>query len=250
MPNLTFFLGEPLQYKEGIQIYPPTLKDSLNPKFGQFQAILTLSQEEIEDMFEQQLKDDKDFVVPTPFEFLILNAYNSPQYEQIAKEAFIFFIKKPITFLFDQKKIIIGDLEEEIKKINSLDDLVFLEEEEFIFFQNKIREALGQKELPPPDPNMHPKKKRMLALARFRDKVKAKQNAKNGLSFDNTVVALCCMNLGLNPLNIGELSYCAFSSLLACYQNKEKYELDIQSLLAGADSKKVHPKYWIRDLNE
>jgi hypothetical protein len=38
--------------------------------------------------------------------------------------------------------------------------------------------------------------------------------------------------------------------LTSMYQGKEKYELDIDSLLAGADSKKVKPKYWIKNLDD
>jgi hypothetical protein len=33
------------------------------------------------------------------------------------------------------------------------------------------------------------------------------------------------------------------------YQGKEKYQLDVDSLLAGADSKKIKPEYWIRNLD-
>jgi hypothetical protein len=33
-------------------------------------------------------------------------------------------------------------------------------------------------------------------------------------------------------------------------QQKEAYDIDIRSLLAGADSKKVKPKYWIRNIDE
>ena len=46
------------------------------------------------------------------------------------------------------------------------------------------------------------------------------------------------------------MSYVSMGAILAVYQNKEKYELDIDSLLAGADSKKIKPKYWIRNLEE
>jgi hypothetical protein len=53
------------------------------------------------------------------------------------------------------------------------------------------------------------------------------------------------MEMGLNPLNIGELSYAAIGPLMSMYQDKEKYGIDIDMLLAGADSKKIHPKYWI-----
>jgi hypothetical protein len=58
------------------------------------------------------------------------------------------------------------------------------------------------------------------------------------------------MGIGITPLNIGEMSYVSIQAILAQYQNKEKYQIDIDSLLAGADSKKIKPKYWIRNLEE
>lgn len=58
------------------------------------------------------------------------------------------------------------------------------------------------------------------------------------------------MGIGITPLNIGELSYAALMKLLERYQFKEKYDIDIKSLLAGADSSKVKPKYWISNLDD
>ena len=58
------------------------------------------------------------------------------------------------------------------------------------------------------------------------------------------------MGIGLTPLNIGEMSYVSMQAILNQYQAKEKYKIDIDSLLAGADSKKIKPKYWIRNLEE
>jgi hypothetical protein len=67
--------------------------------------------------------------------------------------------------------------------------------------------ACGQKSVDPPNPNEHPKIKAMKAKARYRDKVKAKQNAKNGITLFTTMASICCMGIGLTPLNIGEMSY-------------------------------------------
>jgi hypothetical protein len=50
-------------------------------------------------------------VYPTPFEFLLGNCYNSLEFRMIAIEAFEFFCHTKIAFLFEEKKIIIGDLE-------------------------------------------------------------------------------------------------------------------------------------------
>lgn len=55
------------------------------------------------------------------------------------------------------------------------------------------------------------------------------------------------MGIGITPLNIGEMSYAAFTPIMKMCQEKEKYDIDIRSLLAGADSKKIRPKYWIRN---
>ena len=45
----------------------------------------------------------------------------------------------------------------------------------------------------------------MKAKARYRDKIKAKKG--NGLDLGTTLVSICCMGIGLTPLNIGKISY-------------------------------------------
>ena len=57
------------------------------------------------------------------------------------------------------------------------------------------------------------------------------------------------MGIGITPLNIGELSYASIGVIMNMMQDKEKYDIDIRSLLARASSKKVKPKYWIRNLD-
>jgi hypothetical protein len=46
------------------------------------------------------------------------------------------------------------------------------------------------------------------------------------------------------------MSYSAISDIMTKYQDKEKYCLDIRTILAGGDSKKINPKYWIRNSDE
>jgi hypothetical protein len=80
-----------------------------------------------------------------------------------------------------------------------------------------------------------------------RDIIKARSGKNGGISFYTSLVSICYMNIGITPLNIGEMSYACISDLIRVYQEKEKYELDVKALLAGADSKKIKPKYWIRN---
>ena len=247
MSNPAIFIGEPLNFKNKIKIYPPTVRDIVtNDFYGQFVKILTFSQDEILEEFLNQ----KDKKMPTPFEFLLINCYHSREFFYMTQAAFEFFIHEKISISYQHKVIIFG---EEISKeiaIEELHGMRRLEESEFFDFQNAIREACGNPKLKqeePPNPNEDPRITEMKAKARRRDRIKAKQGAKNGISLQTTLVAICCMGIGITPLNIGEMSYAAIGPIMSMLQDKEKYDIDIKSLLAGADSKKIKPKYWIRN---
>ena len=243
MINVGFLLGYPVDFKHICMVYPPKVKDVVtNQNYNIYSRLLTFSQEEIEDEYVKAQLDLKELL--SPFEYILNNAYNNLQFKQLLEQAFFLFTHEQIMILFEQKQIMIGD----IKEIKSVNELRILKEEDYFEFQNLIREAVGGKMIPPPNPNEDPRVKAIKAKARYRDYLKAKQG--KGLNLKTTLSSICCMGFGLNPLNIGELSYAAIPALIATYQEKEKYELDVDSLLAGADAKKVKPKYWIRNLDE
>lgn len=245
MINPAVFIGAPLSYKQ-FKIYPPKVKEvAANPFYSQYLRILTFSQEEIEDEFVEKKIDIEK--MPTPFEFLLANCYNSKKVTLLTKEAFKFFMKIDVEFFYEAKVIVVGNLKEILAESKSIDDLVLIKEEDFFDIQNLIREASGEKKVEKPNPNEDPRIKKIKAKARYRDKVKAKQN--KGISLSTCLTAICCMGVGITPLNIGEMSYAAVTTIMDMYQEKEKYHLDVDSLLAGADSKKIKPKYWIRNLD-
>lgn len=251
MSKELFFINQPAEFKPGIKVYPPTVKDVIiNDKFNAYCQLITYSQEKVEDEFLETNHPLEQY--PTPLEFLLCNSYNNKEYETVAKEAFRFFIHDEVTFLYELKIILIGDLEQTLKAVKSLDDLPMIKEEDFFDFQNLVRMSIGAKQIEPPVEDEDPYIKEMKRRARRRDHLKAKQAEKsaNGVSFFTSLVSICCMGVGISPLNIGEMSYTAFNSIMRKYQDKEKYELDIDSLLAGADSKKIKPQYWIRNFEE
>jgi hypothetical protein len=67
-----------------------------------------------------------------------------------------------------------------------------------------------------------------------------------GINLETNLMAICCMNMGLNPLNIGKISLASVGKLTEMYQNKEKYDIDTRALIAGADAKKIKLSYWIK----
>ena len=249
MSNANFFLGHPVPFKEKCFIYPPTINDSLkNADFAAYRYLLTLSQEDIEDDYVKNNPSASTLEMLTPLEFLLNNAYHSKEFERLARRAFEFFIHQPVTFFYEQKAVLIGELQEVISKGTKLENFIMITEDDYFEFQNTIRLSLGEEVVEPPNPNEHPKVKAMKAKARYRDKIKAKKGM--GVELCTSLAAICCMNVGLSPLTVGEITFVALRELTSTYQNKEKYELDINSLLAGADSKRVKPKYWITNSNE
>jgi hypothetical protein len=65
-------MGEPLDFKGKLKIYPPRIKDVVtNPNFGVFYKVLTITQDDIQDELKDKLREGEK--MPTPFEYLILN---------------------------------------------------------------------------------------------------------------------------------------------------------------------------------
>ena len=243
------FLGLPIDFKGLFKVYPPTVNQTLDvPDFDKFLSLLTISQEDIEDQLFNA--DDEISIkkgqIPTPYQYLAKVCEAGNEYLDIIQRGFKFFTHIELTFIPEKEFFLIGNLEEILQSIQSLEDLPILTPELFFDFQNTIRLVMGREEVEPYDYNQHPRARRMRAKARYRDRIKAKQNAKTD-SLINSLASICCMGIGLTPLNIGEMSYAAISTITTKYQKKEKYTLDIDSLLAGADSKKVKPKYWMSE---
>ena len=241
MIDAAVFIQEPLLFKRKIKVYPPTVREvTTNPDFNLLYKLLTLTQEEIEKEVKPKLGEGEK--MPTVLEYLILNCQFTNGFIQILNESFLFFCKSSINFDPNQMALILIDKEGQ--------PYASLFEEDFFDFQNCVREVIGVKKIvpePPPDPNEDPRITEIKRRARERDRIKAKQGNKNGLSFSTCLVAICCMGIGITPLNIGELSYASIGPIMNMMQEKEKYDIDVRSLLAGADSKKVKPKYWIRE---
>ena len=236
------FIQEPLVFKNTIKIYPPTVREVVsNPNFNLYLKLLTITQEEIQEELAGKISPETQ--LPTPFEYLISHCQYTNGFEQLVKEALGFFCKTKVDFDYREQSIYL--LTDE--------NTACIQEIDFFDFQNQIRQACGVKVVAPPipiDPDENPEIRRIKELARKRDAIKAKHQAEKGLSLSTCLVAICCMGIGITPLNIGELSYAAVGQLMSMMQEKEKYDMDIRSILAGADSKKIKPKYWIRNIDE
>lgn len=255
-----FFTGRPHNFYNLCNIYPPTINDFLDTKeIGVYRELLLHSQEDISDQWDEELvsgkkpdafeqlinlaKSHSTQNAPTPFQYLLILAKSNPSLEEQAVKGFKFFIHEDVSFLYDMDAIIIGDLEQELNLITDINQLRLLTEEKYFEFQNLCRQALGEKTIEPPVKDEDPRVARIKKLGRKRDKIAAK---KNGIDFGTSLAAICCMGLGINPLNIGEMSKCAIQALTEMFQNREKYDIDIRSLQNGADPNDIKVQYWMK----
>ena len=248
MTDPYFFMGMPRPFKNICQIYPPSILEVLKTDlFSIYTTLLTTSEYDLMISYlekNEQIPND----ILTPCEYLMNLTYNSTELMVLARQAIEFFTHETCYILPERKEIVFIDVDSELENIESVEDLRILKEEDFFDFQNMIRAAIGAQTEKPINPNENPRIRQMKAKARWRDNVKKQKS--EGLNLGSLLASICCMNLGINPLNIGELSYSAIATLVQFYQNKEEYEINIQSLLAGADSKKVQLKHWMRNIED
>ena len=239
------FLGYPIDFKDICQIYPPTVNDVCgNKDFLIYQSLFTMTQEELEDAYVDSAGATN---VPTPFQYLLMNYYQDETMREKIEDGFMKFVHEPVTIVPEIEMLLIGKSEDELDPDVDLENPRLLTEENFFDFQNAIRMVMGERAAEPPDPDEDPRVKRIKAKARYRERLKAKRQ--KGPQFGTLLAAICCMGIGLSPLNIGEMSYACVHWLISMEQQREEYDIDIRALLAGADSKKVKPKYWIKNID-
>ena len=253
MPNPNAFLGLPQNFKNKFKVYPASIKEVVgNEYFPMYRSIFSTSADDIQDAIKKSGGNTQE-KIPSPFEYLLINCYYDQQFYEYARSAFEFFTHKKMWIWFEKKIVVIEENEPEDKSSLSIENLILLTEDEYFDFQNAIRASLGEKTIAPPepiDPDENPMIAEIKARGRERDRLKARRAAKDGISLDVILTAICCMGIGITPLNIGEMSYAAIGPIMNMMQEKEKYDIDIRSLLAGADSKKIKPKYWIRNTDK
>ena len=246
MINEKIFLGYPIDFKDICKIYPPKVKDVCgDADFAFCQTLFTITQEELEDAYVNENVPQ----IPTPFQYLLMNYHQDEGAQSKILYGFKKIIGEPVTIVPELEVVIIGKAEEDLDPNVDLENPRTIDSKNYFDFQNKVREAFGSKPVEKPEEDLDPRVRRYKAKIRASERILAKKKS-NSTNFGTLLAAICCMGIGLTPLNIGEISYACVPWIIGMSQQKEEYDIDIRALLAGADKKKVKPKYWIKDLNE
>ena len=239
------FIGAPLIFENMFLIKPLTVFDRINlgDKYMEYLNLLCLSETDLEEILTEKIGDEKDKLTKiTPFDYLMLSADYNESFLLKLKEAFFTFIQQDIFIIPKARQVFVGKMEEN----NIIDNSNFSKFQHFLRLQN----CLEEEEEIPENENYMQKKFRLRRQELKKAKQKQAEKSGNKIDFLDLMESLCLMNIGITWENIKDLPIFTFYSLLSRYQVKEKYSIDIDSLLAGADSKKIKLKYWMSHKEE
>ena len=121
------FLKLPQKFKNLCIIYPPTINDVLKEETKGLINILTISQEEIDDLFVDKVdQQGKPIISPSVLEYFLVNCMYNKTFEQQFIKSFELFIHEPVSILYDVQSIIIGDLQKETLRVKEIKDFRIL----------------------------------------------------------------------------------------------------------------------------
>ena len=238
------FIGKPAPLKEICLVYPLSAYQVLNltqEKYNLYLNLLTMSDEDLKDIFEEKKIEYNN---ETVFSHIMTGCANDGNFLLDVKRAFFTFIREKVQILPESGVIIVGNIKE--KRI--IDENAFLELQNILRLQNRIE----LEELPPENEDeMHKKfRLRRKALKKAKKKKAQKEaNSENSIDFYAIIKSLI-INKVINYEDLDKFCVFAIHELFDMAQAQEEYKNQIRFICAGADSKKMKLKYWIKNSYE
>ncbi|MBR2430660.1 hypothetical protein IKB17_04285 [bacterium] len=238
-----FFVGIPTEIGNICKVYPVTVREiaTIGAKnFYSYLNLFTLDKEDIDEFLQQQGVEER----LTPFQFTLINANEDKQYLENLEKAFKFFLhEEQITVLVDNEAIILGDINE---------GRVLMEEDfntvcAIIIEQNMVNKSSAEERMNNPS---DAKAAQIIKKIKEGRKIREKKSSDSNLNFIDLVASLAAKGNGLNAINVWDLTYYAFNDQFKRMQMIEQYDNARQSILAGADPKKVKIEYWLRPIEK
>jgi phenylalanyl-tRNA synthetase alpha subunit len=236
-----FLCGLPTEIEGLCLVYPLKLREIAQvgiKNFYTYLNIFTLSKEDVDEFVAQ----NNWKIDISPFQFHLGNALADQHYYKDFCEAFKLFLHvADITILQENEAIILDNDRNRVMK-----------EEQFNVIQQIIRaqncvdnedDVVGNKPA-------NEKAAEIIRKIQEGKRIRAKNKKESSLEFYDLVASLAAGGNNLNIINVWDLTYYAFNDQFRRMQMKEEYENNVQSLLAGADSKKIKLKHWIRKIQD
>lgn len=214
-------------------VYPASLKEIAElgiEKYFKYVNLCTITKVDIE-----KITKEKDL---EPFDFIFINCAFKEEFKNDFIDALKFFVREEILFLKEIESFVIGSFEE--SRLLTRDN--FKEFQEIIYSQNFFDETIKS--------NGENESAKIIKekLAKSRAKVaKIKSNYSEQIEFADLISALAIKS-SLNIFEIWNISYYTFNEQFKRMRLLEQYDTSLQSIMAGADPKKVKLEDWIKKI--
>jgi hypothetical protein len=226
--------GMPIQMPDnGFLVYPATLLDIASigtKKFFSYLNLITIDKIDLERMTNGQ-----EIV---PFDFFYINCLNNPEFLQDFLSILKFFVKSEVKFLPDFYSFIIEDsvgLGNFLTTENMEDFQIILRVQNFISTDDKPTKENASAKL------INKKLRDAKAIV---DRIKS---AGNQVELADLISALT-VNTTINIKDVWSLTYYTLNDQFKRMRLLEQYNTSLQSIMAGADPKKIELKDWIQNI--
>lgn len=199
-------------------------------KYFKYVNILTIN-----DLDIKKILSDADISI---FDFVFLNCSQKNDFNDLFLEALNYFIKEEIIFVAEIESFVVGPFGEQR----------FLTRDNFSEFQEIIKSQnfLNDKDKPTSEDEAAKRIKQSLAKSREKiAKIKGKSEEKIEIS---DLIASLAINTSLSIDRIWNITYYTFNDQFKRMRLLEQYDTGLQSILAGADPKKVKLEDWIKNI--
>lgn len=244
---LKFQKGSPVLFDDLCAIKSHTLGEIVDIGYDTFRNYIKVILME-KPIIEEKTELSEIIEDLSTFQYFLMTTQIDNEMNNIARDAFRFFIGENVTFSLDPSYIIIGDLAEDRK----------MEEETFYEFRRIIKrlyfieleqdEIIINKDDPP---HLKRIKKQMIKnrerVARAKAKAKSNDGSDN-IELSDLVGSVTFGGCNLNMENIWNITYYSFRDQLKRMGWHEKFDINNRAALAGAKLKKSQLNHWIKNI--
>jgi len=234
--KLKLLAGVPIEMSDfTCLVYPFTLKDIAilgSEKFFKYLNLLTISKEEVKRVIGKESVSS--------FDFILLNCVGNDFFKNEFMQALKIFIREDILLVPDLECFIIGKFEDNrtLNK-NNFNEFQFILQTQNFLTDQKV-EFRGEDEIA---------RRIKEKLEKGRKKIQELKNLydENKIELADLIASLA-VNSSLNIDNIWNISYYAFNDQFKRMRILEQYNTGLQSIMAGADPKKINLQDWIQSI--
>lgn len=231
--KLKMLAGLPIEMSDSTcLIYPKTLKQIALmgvEKYFRHLNILIINKHDVEKM--TKISDLE------PFDFIIMNSIYYEDFKNEIVESIKFFVEDDVLFIEEMESFVIGKFE----------DSRFLDKNNFKEFQNilKNQHFLDEKNKSTGENEIAKEIKKK--IAKGREKIARIKGNTDTIELVDLVGSLT-INTSLDIDRIWNISYYAFNDQFKRMRFLEQYDTSLQSIMAGADPKKIKLEDWIKSI--